>query len=41
MTCMDFSNDATKWFECYPSRYIMFDVNAENSFSTLINCGVP
>ena len=40
--CMGFSNDITKWFECYLSNR-MFSVNVENSFSdkALISCGVP
>ena len=29
--CMGFSNDVTKWFECYLSKR-MFSVHAENSF---------
>ena len=37
MKCMGFSNDATKWFECYLSNR-MLSVKVENSF---INCGVP
>ena len=32
MNCMGFSNDATKWFECYLSKR-MFSVYIENSFS--------
>ena len=30
--CMGFSNDVTKWFECYLSKR-MFSVYIENSFS--------
>ena len=43
MTCMDFSNDATKWFKCYLSRECLMYINAENSFSNkaLINFGAP
>ena len=39
---MGFSNDVTKFFECYLSKK-MFSVNVENSFSdkSLLNCGVP
>ena len=39
---MGFSNDVTKWFECYLSKR-MFSVNVENSFSdkALINFRVP
>ena len=42
MKCMGFSNDVTKWFECYLSKSL-FSVNVENSFSdkALISCGVP
>ena len=42
MKCMGFSNDVTKWLECYLSKR-MFSVHVENSFSdkTLIICGVP
>ena len=42
MKYMGFSNDVTKWFECYVSKS-MFSVNIENSVSdkALINCGVP
>ena len=41
MKCISFSNDLTKWFECYHSKR-MFSVNVENSFSekALINYGV-
>ena len=40
--CMGFSNDVTKWFECYLSKR-MFLMNTENSFSdkVLMDCGVP
>ena len=39
--CMGFSNDVTKWFECYLSKR-MFSVYIENRFSdkALINCRV-
>ena len=39
---MGFSNDITKWFECYYSKR-MFSLNVENSFSdkALLSCGVP
>ena len=42
MKCMAFSNDVTKWFECYLSK-IMFSVHVENSFSdkALKICKVP
>ena len=42
MKCMGFSNDVTKWFECYLSKR-MFSVHVENSFldKALISCGVP
>ena len=42
MKCMGFSNDVTKWFECYLSKR-MFSVYIKNIFSdkTLIICGVP
>ena len=42
MKYMGFSNDVTKWFECYLFKR-MFSVNVGNSFSdkALINCGVP
>ena len=39
---MGFSNDVTKWFECYLSNR-MFRVHVENNFSdkALVICGVP
>ena len=39
---MGFSNDVTKWFECYLSER-MFSVLKENIFfhKNLIICGVP
>ena len=42
MKCVGFSNDVTKWFECYLSKR-MFSVHVENSFSdkAAIICGVP
>ena len=42
MKCIGFSNDVTKWFECYLSKRI-FTVHVENSFSdtTLMICGIP
>ena len=42
MNCMGFSNNVTKWFECYLSKR-MFSEHIENSFSdkALIICGVP
>ena len=35
MKCIGFSNDVTKWFECYLSKR-MFSVHVENSFSDKI-----
>ena len=42
MKCMSFSDDGTKWLECYLSKR-MFSVNVGNSFShkALINYRVP
>ena len=42
MKCIGFSNDVTKWFECYLSKRI-FTAHVENSFSdtTLMICGIP
>ena len=42
MKCMGFSNNVSKWFECYLSKR-MFRVHVENSFSDkgLKICGVP
>ena len=42
MKCIDFSNDITKWFECYLFQ-IMYSVHVENSFSdkALIIFGIP
>ena len=42
MKCMDFSNDVTKWFECYLSKR-MFSLHKENCFSdkALIICEYP